>query len=299
MDSASECTANIIGDTPIVHGDYIYFFDVKDGVEETSEGREFYIDTKLKRASLETSEIEEISEFTACEPREGGGFVLIGDTLYFCGDDMNPKKNEYGDIGYADIGGIHYFCSVNLENGEYKNYGSIYDDDKQYSGASTSSTARVKGYYNSKIYIQYSFMKEYVEPSEKPAHTDSRDIFTILNFEFDPTTGSLTQSDLPSASFMDDNTYLYSDYPENSSTLIYNGETHKFNGVDVKLAGRYFNNKLFMYDGWYDKADGSKHGLGEYEEWKVQAFYDDCYILADPSNKKAVKLTEEELRALE
>ena len=297
--NTSECTAKIIGDTPIIYGDHIYYFDVSDGVNETSDGDEFYIDSKLKKISLSASETETVSEFTDCEPREYDGCVIFDDTLYFCGDDMNPTKDPYGGITYANGGGTHYLCSIDLDSGKYINYGSIYDGDKQYEGAANSSTAKILGYYDSRLFIQYSFMKEKDGIEKIESGIDARDVFTVLNFEFDTATKTLKESELPPPSYMDDDTYVYSNYPENSSVVIDKGKTYNIDGVDVDLIGRSFNGKLFMYDCWYDITDGSKHSLGEYENWEILTVYDDCYIMISDNRSKFVKLTEDELLALD
>ncbi|MCD8187237.1 MAG: hypothetical protein LUD57_01190 [Ruminococcus sp.] len=291
----SECVANIIEDTPIMFNGYLYYFVKNSGINETEDGREFYIDTRLNRVSMDSSEIEEITAFTDCTPREEEGCFLSGNMLYFCGFDWNPTADEYGNIITRSAGGMNYLCSVNLETGKYKNYGSIYDGDKQYEAASSSSSAKIREYYDSKIYIEYSFMKESLTLDEMH-ELDARDYFTVLTFEFDPETETLTESDLPSASYMDSDSYVYSNYPENSSTIIDEGKTYTIEGLDVDLIGRLFNGKLFMYEEWYDITDGSKHSLGEYATWEVLTMYDDCYILRDGNN--FVKLTEEELLAL-
>ena len=290
--STSECIAAKIGRTPIIFNDYIYYFDVKDGVKENSDGREFYIDSQLKRVSLTNSEIEDIVQFTDCEPREYGGCVILDGILYFCGDDMNPTKDEYGGISYANGGGTHFLCSIDLNTGEYVNYGSIYDEDKQYESSAQTSTAHVIGYYNSKIYIQYSFMKEYIDDP----NIETREKFTILNFEFDPLTGNLSQSELLSGSFMNGNTYVCSNYPDNSSTVIDGDQKYTINGADAKFVGKYFDKKLFVYDRWYDVTDKSLHLLGE--DRKFVTMYENFYIISNQSGTRYEKLTEEELLAL-
>lgn len=299
MHTNSECIAKIVGNTPIMHKDNIYFFDIQDGIKETSKGKEFYIDSKLKKVSLESSEVEEVSRFTDCEPCIDDGCVLINDILYFCGDDMNPTKDSYGNIGYANAGGTHFLCSINLITGEYTNYGSIYDGDKEYDAADVSSSAQIRGYYNSKIYIQYSFMKEYFDFSEETADVDARDVFTILNFEYDLSSKKISLSEMPAASFINEETYLCSNYPEDYSTLINEGKTIILKGIDVKRNGKYYNGKLFISNCWYDLSDNSKHTLGQYEDWRFKTFYNGCYIFTDMTGTEFIKLSEEELLSLE
>ncbi|MCD7891439.1 MAG: hypothetical protein LUG26_06690 [Ruminococcus sp.] len=108
----SECVANLVGDTPIMFNGYIYYFVKNSGVNETGDGREFYIDTRLNRISLDSSEMEEITAFTDCTPCENSGCFIYEDILYFCGFDWNPTADEYGYIMTSDSGGTHFFFAV-------------------------------------------------------------------------------------------------------------------------------------------------------------------------------------------
>lgn len=296
-----DCIEKAVGETPILYGDYIYFFDSNNGdVRETPDGNEFYMDSMLKCVSMTTSEMEEIVYFDDCIPEYGyEGRFIIDNTLYFSGYDPEPVPDEYGNFFYGSAGGTHFLCSIDLDTGKYTNYGSIYDGDKQYEGAANSSTAKILGYYDSRLFIQYSFMKEKDGIEKIESGIDARDVFTVLNFEFDTATKTLKESELPPPSYMDDDTYVYSNYPENSSVVIDKGKTYNIDGVDVDLIGRSFNGKLFMYDCWYDITDGSKHSLGEYENWEILTVYDDCYIMISDNRSKFVKLTEDELLALD
>lgn len=94
--SNSDCLAKETGDTPIFYNDYIYYLKSNYGaVRETAEGSEFYIDSALYRASLDTSETEVVCEFHDCVPLQvWKGLVLNGSNLYFTGDDCNPVKDD-------------------------------------------------------------------------------------------------------------------------------------------------------------------------------------------------------------
>ena len=297
MHNNSECISNIVGECPILYNDYVYFFTSDSGVKETKTGREFYIDSKLNRISLETSEIETVSSFTDCEAR--AKYLVYKDILYFCGHDLGPTKDEFGNIFSGSAGGTTYICSIDLKTGEYKNYGSVYDGDKQYEGAPSSSSAHISGFYDSKIFIEYSFAKNKLDDVDF-SKTDPREIFTVLNFEFDPETGEIKESDLPSGSYIRENTYVYSNYPENSSTVLYNGDKYIIDSVDSNTTGKSFNYKLFLSGKWYDIKDGTEHIWNDkYKHWQVVAMYKDCYIIANPERLKFEKLTEEELLALD
>lgn len=293
-----ECVARIIGNAPIIFDEYLYFFDVKDGIDEKKGNHEFYINSKLKRISLNTSKIEEVVSFSDCEPRANDGSVLINGTLYFCGDDMNPTEDSYGNIMWSKTGGTHYLCSIDLKSGEYINYGSIYDGDKEYEASSRSSSAKVRGFYNSKIYIQYSFMKEDFSFSESNSNVDARDVFTILNFDFDLDTKEIELSSLPPSSYAQNNTYVYSNYPINASTIIIDDRKIVLDGVDSNRTGKVSNNKLFLNDSWYGIIDGKKHSLGTYTDWRFMGTYEDSYIFSNMEGTEFVKISEEELNAL-
>ncbi|MBE6862933.1 MAG: hypothetical protein E7497_08600, partial [Ruminococcus sp.] len=91
----SSCLAEVVGRVPVFYNDYIYFFTSNNGdVRTTPEGYEFFIESKLMRASLESSETEVVCEFTDCAPTPPNqgypGYVLYGNELYFTGDDLCP-----------------------------------------------------------------------------------------------------------------------------------------------------------------------------------------------------------------
>lgn len=293
----SECVSKVVGECPIIYNGYIYYFISVNGINETKDGREFYIDSKLNRISLETSEIETVAAFTDCAPAMG--YAVYNGVLYFCGHDLDPTEDVYGNITSSNIGGTHFLCSIDLDTGEYKNYGSIYDGDKQYEAAKNTSSAHVSGFYDSKIYMEYSFCKESPDSIGQPG-VDARDVFTVMNFEFDPETGTINESELPSGSYIHGDTYVYSNYPDNSSTVIYKGEKYTVDSVDSGITGKAFNYKLFLSGKWYDIKNGTEHIWNdEYKHWRVVTMYEDEYILANPGITKFQKLTEEELLALD
>ena len=218
--TTSECMGNNVGNCPMLYNGYLYYFSWNDEIKELGNGeRKYLIFSKLFRASLNNSEIETVAEFKDCAPREYDGYLLYNDVIYFTGDNMNPTEDEYGNIVTSNQGGTHYFCSIDLKMGKYINYGSIYDGDKRYSEASHSSSARILGYYNSKIIIQYEFNPIPVEPQELDKF-DFRANFIQLTFEFDPETKEMKESNIPTTSYMDENTYVYADIKTNKSYVV-------------------------------------------------------------------------------
>lgn len=291
----SSCLANIVGTTPIMYNNSIYYFDSSAGVNETPDGREFYIDSKLMKATLDSSETEIICEFTDCAPPTVNAHYLLEDNiLYFVGDDMSPVEDEYGVISYSNVGGTHFLCSINLDTGKYENYGSIYDGDKEFEMAVASSGANITGYYKGKMYLQYVFMKE--DPAVLGITPEEN--WTRVNFEFDLESKELTESELPAAIYMDEDTYVYVDNNKQLTTIIDGREKYDIPHFNLmSMNASVFNNKIFFVDKWYELTNLAEHEYGEYEGYVVVGYHDGCYILA--KGGRTAKLTEEELLALE
>ncbi|MGN0584752.1 MAG: hypothetical protein ACI4JD_04790 [Ruminococcus sp.] len=287
----SDCLAKIVGSTPVFYNDSIYYLSSNYGaVKETSDRPEFYIDSKLMKASLDSSETEAVCEFHDCAPPEKfGKYVLYKNELFFIGDDLNPVKDNYGGLSYGNSGGTHFLCSINLDTGEYTNYGSIYDGDKEYEASAYSSSAVISGIYNEKMYLGYTFV-------EDMKSLDSGIFeFTCLNFEFDFKTKTWKESELPYSRYMNNSTYTYFDNEEKQFHIIYNEK-------DIEIPYEYevtncseFNGKLFMPDEgkWFDLTDSSEHSLGEYSGYQVVGYTDGNYILLNGGRN--TKITEEQL----
>lgn len=295
--STSDCLAKIIGSTPVFYNGYVYFFETNGGaIRETPEGHEFYIDSKLKKASLDSSEIEVVCEFSDCAPDYGyEGLVLKGNELYFVADDLNPTTSEYEVYDYSNSGGTHFLCSIDLDTGEYTNYGSIYDGDKEYDGAAYSSCANITGIYKDKMYIRYSFIKDNdaLQSSDNP-----EELYEHLNFEFDFETREWKEAELPFSWSMNPETYTYYDKEAELMHVIYKDKETTFSCDRANIGLMEYNGKLFVQlEGrFYDLADMSEHSLGEYNDYEVVGYYDDSYILTNTLD--TVRLTEEELLSL-
>lgn len=300
----SECIAKTVGDTPVFYNDYIYYFKSNGGaVIETTDDREFYIDSKLYKANLETSETEIVCEFHDGVPvLKWAGYVLQDNELYFTIDDCNPIKDEYGGYTWGSSGGYHFLCSINLDTGEYTNYGSIYDGDKQYEGAAYSSGANITGIYKDKMYIRYSFIKDNTALQSGNADIDS--LYEDINFEFDFKSKTWKESELPFSWFMNNETYSYYDNNNKEMHIIYKDNDTSFSCNDSRTNLKEFNGKLFILGvtsedekKFYDLNDMSEHSMGEYKKYDIMGYYNNSYILRKGNN--IVKLTDDELLALD
>ncbi len=294
--TVSSCLAQMVGAEPIFYNNYIYYFTSNNGdVRETPDGKEFYIESKLMKASLESSETEVVCEFTDCAPPQMfGDYVLNGSELYFVGDDLNPYMDEYGGGSWGSSGGYHFLCSINLDTGEYTNYGSIYDGDKEYEFADNSSGANITGIYNDTMYIGYGFIKE--EPPENADFSDN--YWTFLSFEFDFGTKTWTESELPFSRYMNNDTYTYYNNEEKQLHVIHENRELVIDSEYTITQMSEFNGKLFIPEEgkWYDLSDSSEHSMGKYKEYDVVGYHDGCYILI--KGGRTAKITEDELLAL-
>ena len=144
--NTGECPGKVMGECPMVTDDGIYFFVYNDGVNELKNGeREHYMKSRLCRISLDSAEMEEITSFTDCVPHDYDGVLLYDNKIYFTGTDLNPTEDTYGYINVSNVGGNQFFCSIDLETGEYKNYGCIYDMDQLSENGKNDNSASVKG----------------------------------------------------------------------------------------------------------------------------------------------------------
>lgn len=297
--TVSSCLSKSIGKyKPVFYNDYVYFFSSNGGaVKETPNGSEFYINSSLKRVSLNSSEVETVCEFNDCVPSETGNYILYNNELYFIADDRGATHDDYGGYSWGNSGGTFFLCSINLDNNEYKNYGSIYDDDKKYESSQYSRSSNIRGIYNGIMYVSHSFVKD------QSLDSSSDEYWTNLNFEFDFETRTLKEAELPFTRYMNEDCYIYQDSESKNMKIIYQEKESEFNlgfdSDDFRLSQcSEFNGKIFFPTAgkWFDLNDSSEHSMGEYAEFEVIGYYNGCYIFRKGSS--AVKLTENELLTL-
>lgn len=286
----SECVAKIIGKTPLLVEDGIYFFRYKNGINELKNGeREHYINSKLCHMSFNSSEVTELTEFTDCAPRDYDGILLYNNKMYFIGDDLNPVSDDYGNIRTSNVGGNHFLCSIDLSTNKYTNYGSVYDKSLLNETAKNDNSAIMKGIYDSKIYIAYSYCDDYDNLGE-----DGMPLVKNIMLEFDPETEELKQVDLPKPlNYLTGDSYIYYDNQKEKTVILTKDKKIE---CDVKFERfvSFFNNKLFGDNIWYDITDGSIHNFdSDYLDYWVIDYYDGYYIMGVGEITK--KVSEEEL----
>lgn len=284
----SGCLAQQAGDKPVFYNDSIYYFISSYGYEEVPEGHKFYMKSTLYKARLDSSEAEKVIEFNDCVPTDGGGIVLDGNTIWFIGDDKSPiPENVYDDtwISESDTPGSHFVCSINLDTGEYKNFGSITDEDKQYPCRSQCNNANIRGIYKDKLVIDYQYafkdMENAVLGNYKPT-----DYVKFLSFEFDTKTQTLTQNERPAPIAADGNVYIGCDFAEGTMTVIADSGERTYNYDDLSASVNICDGKVFGLTKWIDTADFSEHSYPEDVEERVSvALHDGSYYFLTTKGK--------------
>lgn len=279
----SSCVARQVGIAPVIYNDNAFFFVSNVDVVETKDERKLVIDSSLKKMNLSDFEIENVVSFNDVTVYNGEGCVLINNNLYFVGCDENPNEDSYGNLSWSNVGGKNYICCIDLDTGKYENLGLICDVEDEYPLADSTGTAKILGYYKGHICIGYSFMKEEGK-------------WSLLSFKYNPETKKITENELPYASYIKDDTYVYC--KDNSLIAIIGNDEYKFENCPQDIYTPVFNEKIFTIDSWYDLSNGSEHSLGEYTGCGVYAYYNNGYIIQNKNNQ-FVKLTEEELLALD
>lgn len=295
--NTKDCLARKIGNTPVFYNNYVYFFESNYGaVRETTNGQEFYIDSKLMKASLDSSEVDTVCEFHDAAPFNGDiALALNEDELFFVSDNCNPVKDDYGNYSWGNVGGIHYLSSVNLDTGVYTNYGSIYDGDKEYKGSEYSSSANIIGIYNNKLFINYAFIKDNDELQSIENANDLEMLWTRINIEFDFRTKTLKESEMPFSLYVNNDIYTHYDYSTSSLKVNYKGTENDISCENPYFSLKECNGKLFFTEDslFYDLDTMEKYDFGEYSKYDIMGYSDGNYIFAN--SRKAVKITEEEL----
>ncbi len=312
--TTSTCLAKDMGVNPVIYGDCVYYFKCSDGYKDVPEGHQFYMDSKLIRAKLATSETETVVEFSDCEPDVWNSqFIVIGNKLWFVGDDKNYELDDYGrDMHYlpsSDTPGAHFMCSIDLDTGKYVNHGEICEEYKTSKFWGQCNGAHIKGVYNGKIQIslQYGIVdlsmdignREEWEEKRRTQDPDERVSFST--YEYDTKTGECVKTDRKFTIAATEDTFVGCDHNADNDEMYvtHNGEERVYDdSANVFIV----EDKLFMCSGkenkWIDMNDWSEHKLPEeLGEFVLQVgHYKDSYIFLN-SQYQAFKYTEEELRA--
>lgn len=304
----STCLAKQVGVNPIMYGEHIYYFQSNHGYEETADGHQFFMKTTLWKANLETSETEVVAEFNDCVPDEwNSDHVLIGNTLWFIGNDMNYSSEDVMDDSWkpsSDTPGAHFMCSIDLETGEYNNYGSVSDAYLESPYWSSGNSAKLKGVYKGKLQIEIQYNLGAQQNGYDYFNDDPDEYFEFRNVEFDMVTKTAAETDRFFPVNVGENYYIGADLKPNGVSdlyVLYDGNEFVIEDEDFNVF--VLNGKLFTLtsENWYDLTDFSEHPIPEVlkENGFIRAAYHDGSYIFLNNKHEPVSLTEDELLALE
>ena len=308
----TSCLAKDMGVNPVIYNDYVYYFKCSHNFKDVPEGHQFYVSSKLYRAKLDSSETELVCEFKDCVPDDwNSAFILIGNTLWFIGDDKNPRDTEYSkELHYmpsSDTPGAHFMCSIDLDTGKYTNHGQICEEYRESDYWEQGNLAALKGIYNGKLQISLEYGltdhsndgQDMEAAMDKARNSDPDETRVFCNYEYDTKTGECVRTDRHYCAAAYGDTFVGCDFQAGFTYDLYiehGGETHVFENADINVY--ILGDKLFMKNGtWIDLNDWSEHKLPE----EVKSFSgcgesDGSYIFLN-NQRQAFKYTEEELRA--
>ena len=229
---------------PVIYKNCVYFFTHNESVKDTPDGPELSMDSKLKKAYLDSSETEVECSFTDSVPRNSEAMVIIGDKLYFSAYDPDATPDEYGSLSYKTGGGYEYLCSIDLDSGEYRNYGSICYVEDEYPAADNSSHSFISGAADGKIFITYGFKKD----------NASKD-FTYYSFEFDTKTEKYSRSSLPALLCAEGNVYAWLDIEAQTLHIQEAGKQYEVKYTSYSNSAKILGDKLFLAGGWVSLDD--------------------------------------------
>ncbi len=250
---AKICTRIDCFTKPVIYHDMLYYFTCTSEVVDAGDGKstEYVVHAKCMQASLHTGEVKTFAEIENLNPTDNYSVVLIDDILYFLGSDSNARQDESGAWS-SGSGGKMWLCSLNLNTGDFANYGLVNDSpyvdnsnlDNGSNHYSFDSRVYITGYYQGKIYMWYKYVKDQQLLLDSLREHDNDifqvdgddDIWTYENKCFDIKTGKIETSDLPHASLRlssgDSDVYTYMD----NGTAYYmtaDGESHQVTDIDI------------------------------------------------------------------
>lgn len=164
----STCQARMFQGTehgPIPYDNCIYYFSDSDEtwVDKDKDGREEteIINESLICYNLENNKTETVASWTGTEACCYNGACIMNHTLYFIGIRGYTEFTELPGLETPE--NIPMECqlySYDMNKKKLKKYGSLYDDDLQYSGAASTRSLIMRGVSGKSIYFMYSYLED-------------------------------------------------------------------------------------------------------------------------------------------
>ncbi len=302
--SDGSCIGQIVtkgGTPPVVYQDDVYYFEETDGIVESEDGTEttYEITCTLKRISLSSGTSEEVCEFAGMDATYYDTVYLSGNTLYFIASN-GALQSEDGGWSYYSAAGKQYLCSVNLETGDFEDYGLINDNPYaenslfcvEGSFYNMNSMVTMCGVYQNKIFFSYTCAETseeiydaFLEKGSMPGDDDVDWIYEVRAFDLE--TLEFCDTDLPYPVAVEEGYYLYWD--DESGVYIVldeNGTETQLDGFEETFLPDIVNGKVWASEpniSYYDLTTGEITSCqnSKYQDCgaEVETFVDGQYIV--------------------
>lgn len=196
----SSCIAKVAktqGSTPsVVYKDKIYYFTSSSEITESKDEKStnYSIKCDLNKIDLHTGTNEKVCTFSDMEAITSSQIVLENNKIYFIANN-GSIQNPSGAWYYFSSGGRQNLCSVNLDTGEFHDYGQINDNKKMATTLFSIGEAvfgingqiSIDGFFNDLIYMHYYYADsaEIVYNNLECSVYDENSIFHRENVTFD------------------------------------------------------------------------------------------------------------------
>ena len=148
---------------PVIYNDSAYYFVNLSNTIHKENKLALELKTSVMKYDFNSIEFEKIAEISGANANSYGGGFLIGNEYYFLTYYGNPKYDEFGNLISSSSGGGGNLFAINLDTGDFTDYGEIFDYEelkKEYPSASLSTSIHLIGKMDSKLYIGVNFIKE-------------------------------------------------------------------------------------------------------------------------------------------
>lgn len=254
----SSCLASMSGGAtlPIIYNQKVYYFtgtheivDAEDGMSQTME-----IKSILHQGDLLTGEVSNFSEISDLDMSTIQSAVVSDNMLYVIGS-YGAYQMPDSTWAYTPGSGKQYLVGIDLDNGEYSNFGLINDSPYAENSIvveaggfySMGGDVDLAGVYQNKIWLQYRYTENQEDLLEE---LHGGGTVTEWKYEvkcFDPSTGTMTISNLPHSDCINENTYIYQD--EDGQYQIIDADGNRTTADSIKaeyeLVVTYVNGKLW------------------------------------------------------
>lgn len=291
---------------PIIYHDMVYYFSYTDSIVggEDDKATDYQIESTLKKVDLHTGEIEEVCTFSDMEASSDDSLILSDNMLYFVANNGAVQSDD-GTWNYFSTAGRQSICSVNLETGDFQNYGRVNEDEKVATtlfsvGNSTygiNGNVKIDGTNNGKIYMHYYYavdidsLLEYFEQYNIFPDSDDDSLWKRENVVFDTNTNKIIMDSADEISAATDDFVIY----WNGNNYV---QKQKDNVTELENISKQWKVEIYNDTVWFigeDMKYNEIRNLKTGKNYQLKKEYKDknIHITAIIDNNYIIQLTDE------